>query len=237
MGMFDTEKTWHLGRLCSVPQEQRDAAWREEFFENVIDASLVANEQQVIRGPDKFPYFALFLPQEAGKIVPFCVSHILEHCTDDGYGIVVSTPGKPQPEWVFTYGDLWGLRVHGEFRRRVEAEGDGTGTGLNVDRLAPGEKREVLTGSPSFELFPSFARDILRGYFQQTIGVEVPKVTLVDDATREPSQSLVFNVPPERFPSIEAMHAYYARLAWFFPPGLSLLANDGGVQWTFHADL
>src|ERR1700755_1385972 len=98
MAKFDLEKTEILRRCFVIPRVQRDAAWRAAFYDAVVDASLATTEQQLIQGPDGFPYFVLKMPPTGQPFTPFCVSHILEHCTDRGYGIVVEPGGEGRGE-------------------------------------------------------------------------------------------------------------------------------------------
>jgi hypothetical protein len=148
MPKFDLSKTEELGELFQTPAEQRDDAWRARFLAAVPDATLITFESQVARGPDSFPYFQLAMP-EPGPITPFCITHILDDCLDNGFGVVVfgDAARSGNPEWVFSYGDLLSHWMSGEFYR-APAEGGG-------------EPGKMLVAAPSEELYPARARKAL----------------------------------------------------------------------------
>jgi hypothetical protein len=225
MPKFDLAKTQRIDALCRVAREQRDQRWVDEFFANVVEASMAARDPQVHSGPDGFPYFGLYLPPSGQPFETFCVSHILENCTDGGVGIDIN-PAQPQPDWVFSYGVLWSLRAYGTF----------TGDGLDTPRAGgPGREtevvakaRQVLTGSPSEVLLPGFARTVLRRVLGRH-GVREPRVALVVDQAARPTRNLVFNLEPGQVGGREAFEGVMTRLTWFLPPGLGLMAPVPGV--------
>src|SRR5690349_6153839 len=64
MAKFDLEKTSETLRLLQTPGEGRDEAWRARFYAAVVDASFASSVEQVMSGPDGFPYFILRTPPE-----------------------------------------------------------------------------------------------------------------------------------------------------------------------------
>ncbi|MEO8876267.1 MAG: hypothetical protein ABI461_11815 [Polyangiaceae bacterium] len=223
MAAFDLAKTNALLELFAHPRDLRDDAWRAAFKEAVIDASLASPKEQVMRGPDGFPYFVLTRPPVAEEFTPFCISHVLGHCTSSGIGIVIE-PGEKGPEWVFSYGDLFSLRAYGSF------------AGDPVDQDAPGPKievlekdRHVMVGSPSEEFFPAWARRVLSGFLKSAANIETPGVLVMVDPTRAPSRNLVFNVHPEDFESQADFQKIMNMLGWFMPPKRSCIALSKGA--------
>lgn len=220
MTQFDLAKTDVLIKLFATPREARDDAWRASFFEAVVDASMASRESQVLHGPDGFPYFVLDRPPVGRPFTPFCVSNVLEHCTEQGLGIVVDPDHGP--EWVFTYGDLFSLRAYGSF------EGD------PVDREAPqGPATEVLSsgtqvmiGAPSEQMLPSWARRVVGSFLKHAAHVAEPRVLLMVAASRAQTRNLVFNLHPEDFPSQADFQRVMNALGWFMPRNRSVVATS-----------
>jgi len=216
--MFDLQKTQQLAQLFAVAPDERAEQWLEQFQDAVPTASLAARDPQIVQGPDGFPYFMLELPTAGEPFTAFCVAHILEHCTDRGYGIVIE-PARNPPGWAFTYGALWSLRARGSFLWKGP-------TGTQVEHLEDGEERQVLLGEPDEELMPSWARATLRNHLQ-ACGIETPLVSLMMDPTMNPKRSLLFNVDPSRFAEASDFDAFMQRLSWFLPAYLPLLYIGG----------
>lgn len=222
MPPFDLAKTTALLTLFEVPRNLRDDAWRSRLFAAIVDASLASSAEQVMRGPDGFPYFVLTRPPVAQPFTPFCMSDILGHCTSSGLGIVVE-PGLEDdpngPEWVFTYGDLFSLRAYGSF------EGDPN------DRASEGqpkaevleEARSVTVGSPNEELLPTWARRVLSGFLKSAAKIAEPKVLVMLDP-KQGTRNLVFNVHPENFQAPEDFQQVMNALGWFLPANRSCIA-------------
>jgi hypothetical protein len=144
---FDLTKTDQVVKLLATPRDQRDDAWQDAFMEAIVDASMATTPEQVIQGPDGFGYFVLRQPPVGESFSAFCVSHVLEMCTDRGLGIVIEPSGS-SAEWVFTYGDLFSLRAYGSFH------GDPTDTaGPSVAGVLEKET-QVMVGAPSEQLLP-----------------------------------------------------------------------------------
>lgn len=221
MAKFDLAKTDVLLKLFETPREARDDAWRSAFLDAVVDASMASTENQVMRGPDGFPYFVLQRPPIGAAFTPFCVSDILDHCTEQGIGIVVE-PTERGPQWVFSYGDLFSLRAYGSF------DGD------PADRDAPrGPAVEVLEkdtpvmiGAPNEEMLPAWARRVLASFLKQAVQVDEPRVLVMVEPSRVPARNLVFNIHPEEFPSQAEFGRVMNALGWFLPPNRSLIATS-----------
>ena len=227
--MFDVEKTQQLAQLLSVGPEERTPQWTEKFQSTVLDAALTAPENQVVQGPDGFPYFILQFPPGGEPFPPFSVSHILEYCTEQGYGIVLE-PGSNPPGWVFSYGSLWMLQARGTLLW------DGP-VGASVEQLEAGEQRKIISGEPDEVLVPPWARAILRGYLQ-ACGIETPMFSLVQDrmvqdTTRTPEWNLVFNIEPSNFEETEQLQGFLQHLSWFLPPYLAVLHAGDAISARF----
>jgi hypothetical protein len=203
--LFDLEKTQEVEALFAQPGERRDRAWRERLYIAIGDASMAAGDPQVFTGPDGFPYFALHLPPIGEGFETFCVNHVLEPCTENGFGCVVHDR-QGQAGWVFTYGNLWSQRVAGRFDA-TPADDEGQAKVLT-------ETEHVLVGAPSDELLPPWARKVLRAHLRAA-GIAEPKVAAVSRPDRHPSWSLALTLPEGE----EAAH----RVTWFVPPHMGVL--------------
>lgn len=72
----DINKTNSIYELLNTLKEKRDKNWKSEFFENIKTASFRCGNPQVFLGPDKFPYFALHLPEANTSFESFCISNL-----------------------------------------------------------------------------------------------------------------------------------------------------------------
>lgn len=216
MPQFDLEKTAAVAALFQVPREQRDADWIARFFAAVPDASMATSEQQVFRGPDGLPYFDLHLPEPEKPFETFCMTHLADHCTSNGFGIVFHPQDQP-PQWVFSYGDLWHLRTHGKLMLR------------HTDGSLGGEGDQVMVGTPSDRLLPPWARTVLKS-FLEFLKVADPSVVLVVSQKATPAECLIFNLHPEDYPP-DIFQRNQQMLAWFIPPHLSLAFVGRGSQF------
>ncbi len=224
MAKFDLQKTATLAKLFTVPREQRDAAWIADFYAAAPDASLTTGDQQLIRGPDNFPYLAHYIPPPNQEFTSFCISQVLANCLEHGAGCVIA-PAQSTPEWVFTYGNLWSLHSYGVF----------DATPAQVDDQAPTEAgRQVLVASPSETFLPAFARNVIK-HFLTEAGIADPRVLLISDSTATPSQSLAFSVYPENFTKPDEFNDVMNRLkAWFLPPHYGLIALPKSSDYESH---
>ncbi len=223
MAKFDLAQTDRVVRLLATPREQRDDAWRAAFLEAIVDASMASTAEQVLRGPDGFAYFTLKRPPIGQPFTPFCISHLLEHCTDSGLGIVVE-PGPASAEWVLSYGELFSLRAYGSF------DGDPLDraqAGAPAGASTPGGT-QVMVGAPSEQVLPKWAARVLASFLQGAAVVKEPRVMLLVDPSKPPGRHLVFNVHPEDAPSTEAFERVMRRLGWFLPPSRSVVAISRG---------
>ena len=218
MAMFDLAKTEVLERLLSAAPDARDQAWLDELQDAAPDASMAAGDPQVQHGPDGFPYFMLQLPPVGQAFETFCVNHILEPCTENGFGCVLQ--GREDSFWVLTYGNLWSQRLFGAFN-----------TAPPGDRRMPPPEARLLTGTPSDDLMPDWARRVLRSWLEY-MGFKDVGVALVVDGEGygdAPADWLSFSVFPEQFETPDHYTSFLYRLNWFLPPRFHVLGVGPGV--------
>ncbi len=217
---MDLAKTDALLSLFTTPREARDGAWQARFYETIMDAGLATTERQVMEGPDGFPYFVLQRPPVGQPFSPVSVADVLEHCTDQGLGIVIE-PTEHGPEWVFTYGDLFSRRAYGSF------DGDPVDRDAAQERPATevlAKDTPVMIGAPNDEMLPAWSRRVLASFLKQAANVAEPRVLVLVEPSRSPARNLVFNLHPEDFPSQDAFRRVMNALGWFMPPNRPCIA-------------
>ena len=216
MPKFDLTKTQALVDLFSAPKQERGQEWRKRFYQAVPDATLVAFDPQMNKGPDQFPYFHLAIP-EPGPLTPFCITHILDFALDNGCGIAIfGDAGRSgAPEWVFRYGDLLALRLCGDFDC-------GPAPPVLAERL--NQDRQVLICAPSAAYLPEYARGALDRFARTVLQHPDPKVLMVATAN-PPLNYLMFNLTLDDYGGDEEkLQAALGRLAWFLPASYGVLA-------------
>jgi len=215
----DLTKTKILRELFIVAREQRDDAWKINFFENVLDASFKCGDPQVIEGPDGFPYFQLNTPEPLQEFQCF----VLRHMKDDfllekGFGVVIN-PLKGQPDWVFSYGDIVNYHLRNEFYTKS------TVWNLPANETIK-EEVKVLAGQPSESILPVQTRAVIRE-FLSGIGINDCKVFLMNRQKPEGYlQELVFNLTPDKFQKQEHYEAVMRSIAWYLPRHYTYVAMD-----------
>jgi hypothetical protein len=222
MAKFDLTKTQEVQDLFATPREQRDHSWRERFYAAIVDASMASTPSQIVRGPDGFAYFVLGLPPAGQGFEPFCISHILDVCLENGFGVVIQPDANP-PHWVFPYGRLWSLRELGKFQMETpRPRGTDDAAANNGDEAA--DDSSIFVGQPSVGFFPAYARKVIKDFLIQKTGNADPQVMLVTNPRNVPVQSLVFSVFSGDFANQQAFDEIMYRLTWFLPGHYGLLS-------------
>lgn len=215
----DLTKTNIIQQLFKTPKEARDAVWQQKFLANVADAAFRAAQPQVIKGPDGFPYFILFIPEAFQNFQAYTIRHMKDDfLLDSGYGIVVNPQGNAA-DWVFSYGDIVNFHITGEFYSPSQVPLQ------RQETLLADEK--MMAGAPSEKFLPKQARAIIRD-FLKSMGIAQPKVMLVSrNINGKPVQELSFNVTQGDFPTQRHYTFTMEHLAWYLPRHYSVLTFDG----------
>jgi hypothetical protein len=230
-GKFNVAHTAQLAALFKVPFEKRSPEWFKNLMQFSMNATMGAGEPQVIRGPDGFPYFRLFIPETGKAVTPFCLGHILDHCCAQGLGVVMfDSETAKDPSYIFTYGLLGCIKA---FNRWVFEES--VGQGLQSETLE--EKRRLLTGIPSDDYFPKFMWPFIGSFMQGVIGVKEPKVGPILDPANTPERSLVVNITRAMVQSDQQLQSIGHALQWFMPPGQVLMFLPEGMDEDWMAPL
>ena len=217
-GIFDRKKTrnnqdkvernyidskQNISDLFKVDAQERDSEWLKSMTSSIVDAELFIKSKTPVEGPDKFPYFEIFLSSIDGPQGVCTIREILDTCLDNGIGIALD-PKDEGPAWVFSYGDLWSMHYS------VSGLGDVIGTKASGDSLT--------YGNPSENVLPERSRKCIRQYFNQ-YGVKA-KVAYLVSLSIQPTEILIFDVSPDDFHSKENFEAVMDRLQWYLPKEL-----------------
>jgi hypothetical protein len=204
-----TEKVRQLLELFDVPVEARGPAWNSRFYEVIPETSLSNPDPKIFYGPDLFPYFHLQTPQEGPSSEAFCLVKLLEYLTTHGLGAAINpTRGAQDAEWVFSYGDILCLRMFGSFQVKPTIPPQKTGPAQTGE--------QVLVAAPSESLLPGYAREVLRRFMNESLGVAEPGVLLLS-RSKPFSQQLVFSIFPEDYTDPNHFQGALRSLRWFLP--------------------
>ena len=211
----DLEKTAVIDALCKVPPKQRDSLWRDKFFAHIPEASMRTNNQQVVVGPDGFPYFQLYLPVPNAQFQCYTLKHLLgDFVIANGLGIVIN-PDKPSPDWVFSYGDLLNFHLTHQFYTPSDE------TSQSATLTLPAGQT-MLLGQPSETYLPAPARLNIKKMLSK-MGVDDVRLLLLFRPEAR-SQELVFNLTPDKVGDLARCNACMQRISWFLPRHYVLLS-------------
>jgi len=214
----DIQKVETINALLRVPEEERDQAWRDKFYENVIDASFRCQEPQIIPGPDGFPYFALYSPEPYEPFDSFCICNLIDWCLKSGIGIVIN-PGPTGADWVFSYGDILTHQMFGVFVvEREESKHE------PFEEVTLQKMEQILIGQPSDTFLPQAAREAIKRFFSQTYGKEDLGVFLMHRKDDEPPTQLVFSIFQDEFDGKAHLPALLQQISWFLPRHYPILS-------------
>ena len=221
------EKTALLAQHFEVPQSERDGQWKATLFENVAEASFACGNPQLFYGPDGFPYFELNLPEPNQPFQCYVIKHIIEDfLLEKGFGVVIH-PGKENPDWVFSYGDMLNFHLNKEFYSPSKAS--------NLPETEILEKEEqVLVSAPGEHILPSQTRAIMRDYLSR-MGITGVKVLLmIRNKPEGEIRELVFNLTPEKFASDADYIMVHRTISWFLPRHYTHISmNDSSMGENF----
>jgi len=224
----DLHKTQILQELFGVPREARDGTWKESLLSNVAAASFACGDPQIIRGPDGFPYFQLFIPEPDKPFTCFVIQHMMnDFLLKDGLGVVLSTLQSKNPEWVFTSGDILNYRLNGMF---YSPPGDWYAPAPGQ----PQEKEEILAGQPSEEILTAEARALIRR-FMEANDIHDNKVLLMMRKQESGiAREIVFNMTPDKCKSQEHFDFMMNHVSWYLPRHYSFSAmKESGWENNF----
>ena len=208
----DLEHTAIIKSLLETPKENRDDTWIISFLSHVATASFICGEPQVIQGPDKFPYFQIFIPKPGVAFQCYVIEKMIDDfLLENGFGIALEPKGN-EVEWVLTYGDLLHYSVHRTFAYPTNHGFVKSGTDNEVLDV----NEQVLVGTPSEKILPTNSRHVIKSFLQAQ-GIQEPKVCLINRQGDVSGQHLVFNIVPWQFESEGHYQSILRALGWFLP--------------------
>lgn len=217
----DLEKTIVLNKLMETELAERDSKWIASFLQVIDEANLKVGDPEIMMSNDGFPYFNLRTIEEGENFQAFVIKQKLPTILGNGFGVSINAH-KPNPDWIFTYGDLSNLQINNEFYTDEHLFSKNTGN------FALGKDEQVLVGQPSEAILPAFVRQQLREYLQYN-GVKMPKIMLIarnyeDEANV--TQDLVVNVTPKNFANEKEYEQAMNSISWFLPRHYSIVGMD-----------
>ena len=229
--MGDPEKTEIVYGLLGVPHEERDDQWGEALLANLADANMDGGSSSrpvEMEGPDGFPYICLSSPEPNKVYRAWVIRHILPNLLEDTCGVVIN-PGKGQPDWVLSFGDIVNFHLNGAFRTDDDRFD-------KFDDCAPaseevGEGGEsVLEGDPSPDMLPPQVRAVLRRFLEAYDFP--PKVKLMHreakpEAGRKGGLSLIFPFTEKNEQDAKTIQYVSRAVRWFLPRHYSVLWMRG----------
>ena len=220
----DMGKTTNLYKLFAIPKERRDETWMKNFVANVADAGFRCGDPQVIQGPDGFPYFILFLPNQYQPFQAFVIRRMKDDfLLEAGYGIVINPHGSQNAaDWVFSYGDIVNLHVNGEFYTSVHTPE------FEDDELMLGD---LVAERPSEKILPPQARVVIKDFLKSQNVQEAKILLLTKNIDGCRVQRFVFNLYPDQFPTTRHFDFTMNHLNWFLPRHYKILQLPRDNKW------
>lgn len=195
-----------LQELVSVPFEQRDHSWDNQFFMALTTSKVQVLSAEPQEGPDGFPYL-LISTDEGGEED---VQQIIHWLSTKGIGLVVN-PHKEYPDYVFTFGMIWSFKETGFFFKPSSQ----VKTGL-VEIKTGGN---FVYGDPSKEYLPDYARSILKEFFLDQGFLAVKILAFSQD---QKHYDLLFSLDSLKNPPQKEHDGIAEAISWFLPPHYSI---------------
>ncbi|MCB0406953.1 MAG: hypothetical protein KDD34_02050, partial [Bdellovibrionales bacterium] len=141
-----------LTNLCSQPESLRDEEWEQAFLAAIVDSNIELESKEAQQGPDGWPYMFA----KTSKVATEPAVRLIDWLSTRGIGLVINAY-KQMPDYIFTYGMIWGFKEFGSFRFDSQVASDGVVTFEKGDR--------VIAGPPTEEYLPIYVREILADFF------------------------------------------------------------------------
>ncbi len=190
-----------------LSESKRDAVWENDFLNQFPKQSITADSGGTRMGPDHWPY--LFVRHYLESKEP--VHQVFDWLSKQGAGLALNAH-KEVPDYVFTYGMVWHFKETGVFQLNVEKK--------SPDSVVFEEGQEIISGPPSLEYIPQYARDVFKQFFSDQ-GVHHPRWIMVSGC--ENDYNLCFSVESLGCPPQREHLGVVESLSWFFPNHFSIV--------------
>lgn len=220
MNASDLNQTSELRELFLVPENKRNEKWLKKFYRCVGYAALMRQSAQPFVGPDGYAYMALQIPKECQDYEYCSIESLLDECLSLGTGLVIGLPSDVEPQWIFSYGDLWNFKRSGKFKLAGTKEAKVRGP---IFSKIFKRDFQVTIGAPSPELLPDFARTTLRKLSAGRL-----KVFVLHASTQDPL--LMLNLYPKDFANFGDFATAVERVRWVFPDHYKTCTMDAAHE-------
>jgi len=217
---IDALATDIVHELLEVPSHERDVRWLKVFYEKLPHAGFKLAKENVIAGPDGFPYLNLQVPDESESFEAHYVSAHLERLLARGCGVVFNSHRKG---YVFgmTFGSFWCFKEFGFF---AQPEGKSNeklsreSSLLNsVSTVLNNEDSSIFYGNPTEKTLPNYVRQFLNSYLVRNYKLEEVGIIWLADPNNDPNESLIFSFTEAAFSGDEAYERCMNGLRWHLP--------------------
>ncbi|MDZ4662786.1 MAG: hypothetical protein SGJ18_14330 [Pseudomonadota bacterium] len=200
----------NLETYLTTKDNARNTAWEHAFLTEFCKGHVELLVDTPQPGPEGFPY--LFV-KTSGRATE-SVSKIIDWLSNRGIGMVVN-PQKGLPDYVFTYGMVWGLKEKNTVLPKLET--------LKSSQFELQKDRPFSYGEPSLEFFPHYARKILREFFNHQ-GILAPRMLMISSDNK--SFDLCFSIESLGNPPKSEHKGIVEAIGWFFPFNTSIVVLE-----------
>ena len=197
----------NLESFLTTKDADRNNAWEHAFLAEFCKSHIELLVDTPQPGPEGFPYLFVRTSERATE----SVSSIVDWLSTRGIGMVVN-PQKGLPDYVFTYGMIWGLKEKNTALPKLEK--------LKSSQFELQKGASFSYGEPTLEFFPQYVRKILKEFFVHQ-GILTPRMLMISSDNKKfdlcfSSESLG-NPPKSEHPGIAEA------VSWFFPFNTSIV--------------
>ena len=202
-----------LERLFQTGRPERGRAWAKALIAELSATPLAICDPQIEQGPDNFYYLGQALGEGADAavfddVLPFCTEQA--HC---GLVLFRDVTRAGDPEWVFSLGDLWSIRMFGS----IDGDPDDLAES-EPEAPAEAESREILLAAPSESFLPEAMKEALGNFVKDALDLpDAPDVALMVAPNLRPTRILMLKVRTAAFRDAAHRDAVLHAAGWFLP--------------------
>jgi hypothetical protein len=223
--------------LFEVPFPLRDSQWRCEVNSFLPQVRFQWQEEIVgIEGLYR-GRVAEFVPIDTSNLgTTYSIFDLANIQTERGEGLVLKVVGDNGVQLVLKYGELWSLREFATCDVLQSEPAHHLSQKSAASHIPAHTRLKLLKVQESEDPdLPGYARKVLRGYFEQRLGIHTPQVTFVDLATANRT-GIAFSIFEAQFQSPTVFRNVIRELLWFLPAHFRIVALGDDVPmacWTY----